>query len=101
MKPNYRRCITCRRVALKQDFWRIVRVYPSGQLQLDQGMGRSAYLCPQANCLQAAQKKNKLGRAVHTSVPEALYQVLWQRLATKLPSSETETGAAALPSESS
>lgn len=101
MKPNYRRCITCRRVALKQDFWRIVRVYPSGQLQLDQGMGRSAYLCPQANCLQAAQKKNKLGRAVHTSVPEALYQVLWQRLATKPPSSETETGAAALPSESS
>lgn len=57
MQPNYRRCISCRRVGVKQEFWRIVRVYPSGQLQLDQGMGRSAYLCPQASCLQAAQKK--------------------------------------------
>jgi len=83
MKPNCRRCISCRKVALKQEFWRIVRIYPSGQLQLDQGMGRSAYLCPQSSCLQAAQKKNRLGRSLHKSVPEALYQTLWQRLATK------------------
>lgn len=95
MKPNYRRCISCRRVALKQEFWRIVRVYPSGQLQLDQGMGRSAYLCPQASCLQAAQKKNRLERSLHTSVPEALHKTLWQRLAMKQSSSKTETRAAA------
>ena len=80
MKPNYRRCITCRRVSLKQEFWRIIRVFPSGQVQLDQGMGRSAYICPQAGCLQAAQKKNRLGRSLHASVPETLYQTLWQRL---------------------
>ncbi len=87
MEPNYRRCISCRKVALKWDFWRVVRVFPSGQVQLDQGMGRSAYICPQESCLQAAQKKNRLGRSLHTSVPEALYQALWQRLATqpKLP----------------
>lgn len=83
MKPNYRRCISCRQLALKQNFWRIVRLYPSGQLQLDWGMGRSAYLCPQKSCLEAAQKKNRLGRSLHTSVPEALYQTLWQRLATQ------------------
>jgi predicted RNA-binding protein YlxR (DUF448 family) len=81
MKPNYRRCISCRKVALKQGFWRIVRVFPSGKVQLDQGMGRSAYICPQATCLQAAQKKNKLGRSLQASVPETLYQTLWQRLA--------------------
>jgi len=81
MEPNYRRCISCRKVASKQNFWRIVRLYPSGQLQLDQGMGRSAYLCPQERCLQAAQKKNRLGRTLHTSVSETLYQTLWQRLA--------------------
>ncbi len=83
MKPNYRRCISCRQVALKQEFWRIVRVYASGQVQLDQGMGRSAYLCPQERCLQAAQKKNRLGRSLHTPVPEAVYQTLWRRLATQ------------------
>ena len=85
---------------MKQEFWRIVRVYPSGQLQLDWGMGRSAYLCPQASCLQAAQKKSRLGRSLRTPVPEALYQILWQRLATNPLSSKTETVAKAPPPES-
>ena len=90
MKPNYRRCISCREVALKQDFWRIVRVYPSKMVQLDRGMGRSAYICPQESCLQAAQKKNRLGRSLHTPIPEAVYQTLWQRIAKDPPSGETE-----------
>ncbi len=81
MQPNYRRCISCRKVGLKQDFWRIVRVFPSGNVQLNEGMGRSAYICPQVSCLQAAQKKNRLGRSLQASVPETLYQTLWQRLA--------------------
>lgn len=97
MKPNYRRCISCRKVALKQEFWQIVRVYPSGQLELDQGMGRSAYLCPQTSCLQVAHKKNRLGRSLHTLVPESLYKTLWQRLATEPTSSETANLAAAPP----
>lgn len=93
MKINYRRCISCRRVALKQEFWRIIRVYPSGELQLDQGMGRSAYLCPQVSCLQAAHKKNRLGRSLHKPVPSALYQTLWQRLAIKDIISEADASA--------
>jgi hypothetical protein len=31
----------------------------------------------------AAQKKNRLGRSLHTSVPEHIYETLWQRLATR------------------
>lgn len=81
MKPNYRRCISCRQVRLKEEFWQIVRVFPSSQVQLDQGMGRSAYICPQASCLSAAEKKNRLGRSLHATVPSALYKTLWQRLA--------------------
>ena len=81
MKPNYRRCISCRKVGFKEEFWRIVRVFPSGKVQLDQGMGRSAYVCPQTSCLQAAGKKNRLGRSLHATVPETLYQSLLQRLA--------------------
>jgi len=80
MKPNYRRCTSCRQVNLKQEFWRIVRVFPSGNVQLDQGMGRSAYICPQVSCLQVAQKKNRLGRSLRGKVPDPLYQTLWQRL---------------------
>ncbi|MEQ9355201.1 YlxR family protein [Coleofasciculus sp. F4-SAH-05] len=80
MEPNYRRCLSCRRVAQKQALWRVVRIHPSRQVKLDQGMGRSAYICPQASCLAAAQKKNRLGRALRASVPDEIYQRLWQRL---------------------
>jgi predicted RNA-binding protein YlxR (DUF448 family) len=82
MKPNYRRCLSCRQVAPKQSFWRVVRVYPSQQVQLDIGMGRSAYLCPQESCLVAAQKKNRLGRSLRAVIPEDFYQTLHERLAT-------------------
>jgi uncharacterized protein len=49
---------------------------------LDQGMGRSSYLCPTVDCLQAAQKKNRLGRSLKAFVPSEVYQTLWQRLPT-------------------
>ncbi len=83
MEPNSRRCISCRKVSLKHEFWRIVRVFPEGKVQLDRGMGRSAYICPNSSCLSVAQKKNKLGRALRASVPETLYTTLWHRLSQK------------------
>lgn len=87
MKKNYRRCISCRYIGSKEEFWRIVRTYPSKKVQLDQGMGRSAYICPQADCLKIALKKNRLDRALKTNVPEEIYQKLWERLATSTPNS--------------
>ncbi|HAX74477.1 MAG TPA: DUF448 domain-containing protein [Cyanobacteria bacterium UBA11372] len=83
MKPNFRRCVSCRKVAPKEDFWRIVRADPSGQVVLDQGMGRSAYLCRDSRCLLAAQKKDRLGRALKAPVTPQIYQKLWQRLSTQ------------------
>lgn len=80
MKPNYRRCLACRKIAPKESFWRIVRVHPSQTIQLDWGMGRSAYLCPEATCLKGARQKNKLGRSLKAAVPEKIYQSLWERL---------------------
>ncbi|MEG4530376.1 YlxR family protein [Microcoleus sp. D2_18a_D3] len=82
MKPNYRCCASCRKIAPKEAFWRVVRLYPSHQVQLDRGMGRSTYLCREAECLKAAQKKNRLGRSLKAPVSDELYQTLWQRLAT-------------------
>lgn len=80
MELNYRRCVVCRKIGPKSNFWRIIRVHPSRTIELDQGMGRSAYLCPEQSCLQAAQKKDRLGRALKASVPDGVYQCLWQRL---------------------
>ena len=81
VKPNYRRCLSCGQVAHKEAFWRIVRVYPSQKVQLDRGMGRSAYICPQTSCLHTARHKNKLGRSLKAPVPEQIYRILEERLA--------------------
>ncbi|MBF2080108.1 MAG: YlxR family protein [Synechococcales cyanobacterium T60_A2020_003] len=80
MQPNYRRCVSCRRVAPKAEFWRIVRVHPSRTVQLDEGAGRSAYVCPTATCLKLSQRKDRLGRSLKAAVPATLYQALWHRL---------------------
>ncbi len=80
MKKNYRCCVSCRKLAPKESFWRVVRLYPNGKVNLDQGMGRSAYICPQVSCLKIAQKKDRLGRSLKTKVSPEIYQTLWQRL---------------------
>ena len=85
MEPNIRRCIACRKMAPKQEFWRVVRVHTSQAIALNQEMGRSAYLCPQEVCLKNAQKKNRLGKALKASVPESIYDQLWQRLVKDKP----------------
>lgn len=77
---NYRRCISCRKIAPKQNFWRIVRVAPDNRVQLDRGMGRSAYLCPNIECLTNAQSKNRLRSALKTRVDDRIYQSLQERL---------------------
>lgn len=90
MEPNYRRCISCRKLAAKPEFWRVVRVAIDQSVQLDQGMGRSAYLCPQPDCLRVAERKDRLSRALKAPVPKTLYATLWERLSS--PESEPEPG---------
>lgn len=81
MKPiNYRCCISCRRVAPKTSFWRVVRLAASHEVQLDQGMGRSAYLCPNLQCLVKAKLKNRLNSCLRAKVPEHIYQTLQERV---------------------
>lgn len=82
MQRNYRRCVSCRRVAHRDDLLRVVRTYPTGAVQCHHGMGRSAYLCPQIECLSVAHKKNRLGRALKAMVPDAVYQQLHQVIAS-------------------
>ena len=58
-----RTCVGCRRrrgqdelVRLVQDRGRVVQAWPGAP-------GRSAYLCPEENCLVAAEKKRAFARA--------------------------------------
>lgn len=79
--PILRRCVSCRQLRPRQELWRVVRLSePRGHVCLDQGMGRSAYLCPTIVCLQLARRKQRLSHALKTSVPSQVYDELEQRL---------------------
>ena len=84
MKINYRRCISCKKTASKEEFWRIIRLPNSHEIVLDQGIGRSAYICPNSDCLQKAQCKNLLKRALRAIVPQKIYDLLQKRLAAEI-----------------
>ncbi len=85
----HRRCVSCQCIASRDTFWRVVRVpiastdanpQVQNQIQLDHGMGRSAYLCQKLACLQLAQKKNRLGRSLRTPIPPKIFDILKSRL---------------------
>ena len=77
---NQRRCVTCRLVANKAEFWRIVRTFPDRIMTLNVGMGRSVYLCKTAACLKGAEKKDRLSRSLKAPVPADLYHKLHESL---------------------
>jgi len=89
VEKNYRRCISCRKIAPKSSFWRIVRVHPSKALQLDDGIGRSAYLCRTEECLQTAQKKKAIRRSLRVPEDPEIYEILLKRLNTGQQSSKS------------
>jgi predicted RNA-binding protein YlxR (DUF448 family) len=81
MTINQRCCISCRRLAGKSEFWRVVRLN-NREISINHGMGRSAYICQTEKCLYSAEKKDRLSRALKTAVPKDLYQTLKKMLAT-------------------
>ena len=77
---NYRRCISCRQVKPKKDFLRVVRTHPDHQILVNSGMGRSAYICPEQECLTIAKKQKKLSRALKMNICNSIYEKLQQEI---------------------
>ncbi|MEN9210235.1 MAG: YlxR family protein [Thermostichus sp. DG02_2_bins_29] len=71
-----RRCVACRQLFPRSQMWRLVRQFDSHQVLLEEGMGRSAYLCRRPECLQEARRKQRLSKALKAPVPEDLFQRL-------------------------
>ena len=78
-RPVLRRCVACRQLMDRRQFWRVIRDHQDGVL-LDQGMGRSAYLCPNEDCLEEARRRKRLQKALRCQVPDAVLEALEQRL---------------------
>ncbi len=74
-----RRCVSCRELLDREQLWRVIRLAKGG-LALDQGMGRSAYLCQRQECLEEAKRRKRLQRALRCQVADTVYASLEQRL---------------------
>jgi len=78
-RPVLRRCVACRTLVDRRHLWRVIRL-AGGGFALDQGMGRSAYVCPSQVCLQDTQRRRRLQRALRCQVPASILDGLLARL---------------------
>jgi predicted RNA-binding protein YlxR (DUF448 family) len=78
-RPVLRRCVACRQLKDRLELWRVVRL-PGGGVAMDQGMGRSAYLCPQPECLDDARRRKRLQRALRCALDDTILNSFEQRL---------------------
>ena len=85
-RPVLRRCVACRTLRDRRQLWRVVRE-ADREIRLDTGMGRSAYLCPERDCLNEARRRKRLQRALRCPVPDSILEALEGRLTADQPSS--------------
>lgn len=80
-----RTCIGCRTTGGQRDFIRVVKT-PDGQIEVDRAgkaNGRGAYVCIRRSCWDEALTKDRLGRALRTSLSSDVRDEL-QRFAETL-----------------
>ncbi len=79
LRPVLRRCVACRKLLDRKQLWKVTRDYQDGVV-LTGGMGRSAYLCPNQNCLEEACRRKRLQKALRCQVPSSVINMLQERL---------------------
>ncbi len=78
-RPILRRCVACRKLLDRRQLWRVVRDHQGGVV-LSGGIGRSAYLCPNEDCLEEAFRRKRLNKALRCQVPSSVVETLQKRL---------------------
>ncbi|NLK38387.1 MAG: YlxR family protein [Epulopiscium sp.] len=81
-KIPLRKCTGCQEMKSKKELIRIVR-NDEGEFSLDKTgkkPGRGAYVCPQKECLEKAQKSKGLERSFKAPVPKDVYEALLAEL---------------------
>ena len=81
-KIPQRQCMGCRERKAKREMIRVVRG-TDGQVSLDFSgklNGRGAYICPDPQCLQKAQKAKSLDRSLEVTIPQEVYDRLHKEM---------------------
>ena len=74
-----RRCVACRKLLDRKQLLKVTRDHQNGVV-LEEGMGRSAYLCPTEACLEESYRRKRLQKALRWQVPASLVEMLQKRL---------------------
>ena len=85
-KIPQRQCMGCRERKAKRELIRVVRG-TDGVVSLDFSgklNGRGAYICPQMECLQKAQKAKSLERSLEVPIPQEVYERLEKEMGAGL-----------------
>ncbi len=77
--PVLRRCVSCRKLLNRKQLLKVTRDYQDGVV-LEQGMGRSAYICPNEACLEESWRRKRLQKALRCQVPTSVWEMLQNRL---------------------
>ena len=70
-----RRCVACWQVKNRDELIKVTSCSADGTLVIKPDsliFGRSAYLCYNESCIEAAFKKNKLGKVLKRQIPDEL-----------------------------
>ncbi len=65
-----RKCVGCGELKPRENLIKITKDYKDGNIVIEpdsKTFGRSAYLCYNQSCIEAALKKSKLNKALRTS----------------------------------
>lgn len=65
-----RKCVGCGELKPRENLIKIIKDYKDGNIVIEpdsKTFGRSAYLCYNQSCIEAALKKSKLNKALRTN----------------------------------
>ena len=78
-RPILRRCVSCRKLLNRKQLIRITRDFQDGVV-LEDGMGRSAYLCQNKDCIEEACRRKRIQKALRCQIPESVLELLQKRV---------------------
>ena len=81
-KIPMRMCLGCQQMKPKKELLRIVRT-PEGTVEVDptgKRNGRGAYLCPDSNCFQIAQKEHRFRKAFGVDLESEVFASLERKI---------------------
>ena len=79
--PVMRICISCRKAYDRKNLLKITKDHKKG-IMIQEGMGRSAYICKSKECYSDSKIKKKLQKALKTSLEAEFIDIFEKEIAS-------------------